>query len=632
MAKINTILQCFVDLNLELDENAFYSSDLPEVSFAQRQYNVDEGQIVEIDINLEEPSISGLEEVEIGLVVNNTSVSDFDTLGETYPQVLTFSAGQQTNTIRFLANTDLVEELAESFDVILGFFTNCKPGTFITTTVNIVDLTNLKEVFINDQGGVFVPGQDGEPDRVDLDVFEGAGRNIKISLDSPSVLGIESVDIQLTNVSTSSNDYAGAIMSTNFSWAPGEQDKILTVQTNQDQEIEQDEILQIQLINPVNVNIDSPSVANVKIIDGSPEPLYTQINLQDSYIQLGGINAPTIEGRWVEINVDEGIYEPIQNERRFLKFGQPLQESYTKFNQPNGSAQGYGFDAASNIVVGYDENLFGNLQHTNVIFFGEKPQVNFGPGSSWSINPNGTKEYGDLRLRITNQGSHPSIISGQTVSVGGSITLDVDRSDFRVLLPTNAGLLVGGSNFNGNILSQDTLTQCSYEFVFEVDFEELGFQLRNLDNSVSSNKEINLGTHVFTNVYTEANAVLPQNENNLVTQINSSWPYWETNYSFPETGPYCLPSETLGNQYIIYPTDNTDLQNCIYDGMLFLHQDSTTFNNTSPYKSDYQNIYFLPSGQTASLSGCTGRDIDYRDTLLNNAPYTSSIPFFVLGQ
>jgi hypothetical protein len=524
-----------------------------------------------------------------------------------------------------------LEEGLETFDVILGFFINCNPGNIITTTINILDETNLKEVSINEQGGVFVPSNGSSPARVDFSVIEGGSRNVIVSLDSPTTLGIESVGLQISNITTNSSDYAGAIINTNLSWSIGEQDKIVTVQTNVDNEIENSESLEITLVNPLNVNIESPSVARVTILDDSPEPLYANINIQGSYIQLGGVNAPTIEARWVDINVREGQFEPSQNQRRFLKFGQPIQQSYTKFNQPNGSAQGYGYDAGGNIIVGYDENLFGNLQRTNVIFFGEKPGINFGPGDTWQITT-APKEYGDLRLRIQNAGGYPAIISGQTISPGDSITVVVDRLDYSILLPTNDGFLAANSLYNGVNLPQDTLTQCLYDFTFEVDFEELDFQLRNRDNSVSSNKEINIGTHSFTDVYSQNDAFLPQNQHNLVTQIANAWPYWEINFSFPETGPYCIPSATLGNQIVNYPDTNSELQTIMADGMVFLHQDSTTFNNTSPSKTSYESFYFLPSGQTAALSGCTGRDIEYRDTLLSSPPYTSSIPFFVLGQ
>lgn len=620
MTKINTILQCFVDLNLEIDENSLYSTNLPEISFSQQQYNVDEGEIVNIDISLSHPSVDGIEEVEVDIVLNNIDLSDFSTFGEIYPKILTFSAGQQTQTISFLANEDLLEDGLESFDVILGFFTNTKPGQIITTTVNIIDKTDLKEVYINEQGGILTQTT---PQILEFPILEGATKNIKISLDSPSVLGVESVDVQISNITTNNNDY-NSILNTNLTWSQGEQDKILTIQTNQDDEIEDDEFLEIKLINPINVNIESPSIANIKIIDNSPESLYANINIQNSYIQFGGVNAPTVELRNIK---DRKFNSPIED-RMFIKYGIPIaiDENLFKAGVPT-------YTNGDNIITNPVAPLFSNYQRVAVAYFGEKPAINFGGSSdSWSINTNIQKEYGDLRLRIKNTGTHQCIINNQSISVGDSITTIIDKNDFQILLPTNNGLLTAGSFYKNSTLSQDTLTTCSYEFVFEVDFEEFDFKLRNLDNSVSSNKEINIGQHEFLDVYSELDAVLPQNHHNLVTRINKAWPYWESQqWSFPQTGPYCLPAGTTNFNNPQFPNNNVDLQNVIVDGVVFLHQDSSTFNSTNPDKTMYESIYFLPSGQTASSSGCTSVDIEYNSSLNSVRPWTSSIPFCVIN-
>jgi hypothetical protein len=628
MAKINTILQCFVDLNLELDENAVYSLDLREVSFEQPRYDVIESGQIDVVILLDSPSENGLEEIDINIVANNTSLSDVNFLGEVYPQTIAFSAGQQSHTLSFSANIDLFEEGTESFDIIISYFTNTNPGQFITTTVNIIDQTDLKEVFINEQGGVLSSQDTGV---VEFSALEGSEKKIRISLDSPSVLGVESVDLLLTNITTSPGDYLGAVGTTNISWTPGEQHKDIQIFANADDEIEDSEVLKIELINPVNLNIISPSEATLTILDSSPEPLYANINIQGTYVQWGGEGYPTIEGRYIRENVAGTSYETPQNERRFIKFGEPLEKSYTQFNEPNGQSQGFGFDAGNNVIVGYDESLFGNLQKTNVVFFGERPSISFGPGTSWSVNP-GTPEYGDLRLRIRNAGAFPVIIDGNAVASGDSITVVVDKFDYNITLPANSGFLQASTFYNGVLLSQDTLTECIYEFIFEVDFEELNFQLRNESNSVSPNKEISIGTHVFVETYTQTDSELPQNRHNLITGVKNVWPFWESQFSFPNNSAYCIAGGNMSNLSPNYPTTNTDLQSVLFDGIPFLYQDSTTENNTSTTKTSYQNFYFLPSGQTAASSGCTGVNIEYPPILGTNAPYTVSMPFFVLDQ
>ena len=284
---IHTILQCFVDINLETNENAIYSLDLLDVNLAQPTYNVDEGQYVDIIVSLSAPSVNGYEEVEVGIVANNTSFSDFDMLGETYPRTLVFSAGQQSHTIRFLANSDLFEEGIESFDVILGFFANVNPGPIITSTVNIIDLTNLKEVFISQQGS-YVSGTD-----FTFSTIENSSKDIIISLDSPSVYGVESVTVQITNGTASLNDYI-IVGNTNLTWAIGEQDKTITITAKNDTLIESSETLNIKLVNPVNTNIISPSEAIFYIIDNSPQSLFAQINIQGIYTQIGGTSLQNV--------------------------------------------------------------------------------------------------------------------------------------------------------------------------------------------------------------------------------------------------------------------------------------------------------------------------------------------------
>ena len=621
---IHTILQCFVDVNLNTDENSTYSTNLLEVSFDQPVYNFDEGTSVEVGISLSAPSVDGYEEVEVGIVLNNTSSSDISTLGEIYPQSISFSAGQQSQTIKFFANTDLLEEGTESFDVILGFFTNTVPGQYITTTVNIIDKTNLKEVFFDTQGNDV--GLSTTNNKLTFTALEGSSKIIKVSLDSPSVLGVESVDVQLTNLTTSTNDYT-AFATYNLSWAIGQQHKFITISTNQDNEIEDDENLQLTIVNPGNVNIISPSEAILNIIDGSPEPLYATINLQATYVQFGSNGSQNVEMRWVKKNVEFGSSEPGNNRRRFIKYGVPVSVPYTYFNPPLSSS--YSPVLGSNSIGGWKPNTFQSFQNDAVIFFGEKPSINFGIGS-WSVT-NSTKIYGDLKLKVKNVGSHTSIVNGNSLSVNDFTIIPVNSLSYILTLPANNGLLVGGTIYNGNPLPEDTLTQCLYEFTFIVDFEELNFKLRDAFNSVSSNKEINIGTHLFNEVYTLADSILPANLHNLITEYNNVWPYWESNYQWPQQGPYCLPAASLGNQNqngANYPLSTSDLQNVKIDGIAFLHQQASIQNSTSTTKTSYNAFYFLPSGQTSS--GCASVDIEYNGGPYANPPFTASIPFKVI--
>lgn len=613
MTKINTILQCFVDLNLETDENSSYSLNLPKISFEHPSYIVSEGQVININVSLENPSESGLEEVELGLVINNTSASDFSTLGQTYPQTLIFSAGEQTKILTFSVNEDLIEEGVESFDLILGFFTNTTPGQYITTTINIIDETNLKKVFINEQGGYIIPGTTGGTTTVEpvleFSALEGASKNIIISLDNPSVLGVESVDIEFANVSTSNLDYS-VVGSTSLSWAIGEQNKTITIQANDEDDIEDDEYLQIKLVNSSNVDIVNFSEANFYIIDTAPAARYITANFQGFYIQKGK-STPNVEARYITKNT---LTDTIDNTwRMFIRFGDYIVQNYETFNPPSTTIGAP--ICGDNCISGYNPTLPPAFQQNNKLFFGKNPT---------------TLEYGDLRLRIKNIGTYAAVISGVTLAVNEFITLDINAFDYNIKLPANSTLLSAGTFYNGSPLAEDSLTQCVYDFTFEVDYSELNFQLRNSDNTVSTTKEFYLGTFVFANTFLSTDASIPSNYYNLVTQYSNVWPYWETNYVFPATAPYCLTMGSVFSPDPDYPTNSTDLQDIFIDGILFLHQDYTNQGSTSLTKTQYLGFNFLPNGQKAQDSGCTSVNIQNPFVLFGPELLTVSIPFDVI--
>jgi hypothetical protein len=610
MAKLHTILQCFVDINLELDEDTGFlvngvpaNSSLPKASFDESSYNVVEGQTVEVSFSLDAPSVSGLEEIEVAIVVNNTDVTDFSTLGETFPKTFGFSAGQQTQVFNLQANSDLFEEDPESFDVIFGSLTNAAPGQYITTTINIVDSTNLKEVFIKEQGGVVNNGN------LEFIILEGASRNIFVELESPSTQGVEAVDVQFSNLSAAANDYVYG-GTTTLSWAIGEQTKVLEIAASDDDEIEDDEILQIQLVNPVNVNPATHSTATITINDTSPEARYATINLQGTYIQKGDY-LPNVQARYIRRNTtvsySDNTYE------MFIRFGDFIEQNWQTFNPPNTST--YAPVCGENCITGYDPQSLPIFQQDSKIFFGKNPD---------------TEEYGDLRLRIKNVGSHPAKISGTTIAVNDSITVDVDEFEYKFKLPANNTLLAAGTFYEGAPLTEDTLTECLYEFTFEIDYDGLNFVLRDSDNSVSGNKEFLLGIFNLVETYNTNDADLPQNQHMLVCEYANVWPFWEENYVWPQTSPHCIAGANFSNQDIPYPTSNTDLQNVYIDGIMFMHQTAQNQNSVSSTKSEHVSFNFWPSGQTATDNGCSS--VNVQDPTGAFAPQlqTTSIPFQVI--
>jgi hypothetical protein len=340
-----------------------------------------------------------------------------------------------------------------------------------------------------------------------------------------------------------------------------------------------------------------------------PARLYTKINLQGLYVQKGnrGVN---VQSRYIRRNTIGT--SPDNTWDMFIKFGDYIEQDWRTFSPP--SVSKISPTCGDNCITGYNPNLSDSFQKNSKIFFGKNPD---------------TQEYGDLRIRVKNLGSNSCIISGATIFPGESVTLVVDSFDYKILLPTNDTLLSAGTFFDGTPLNQDTLTECNYEFIFEVDYSEFDFQLRNSDNTVSTTKEFNLGAHRFNKVFESSEAEAPSNCYNLVTQYSNVWPYWESNYSWPNTGPYCMAPGTSVSPTPVYPTEQGDLQNIIIDGIMFLSQTTSNYNSTSMTKTGYMNISFLPNGQTAGSSGCTSVDIEKLITF-GSQLQTTSIPFLVL--
>jgi len=611
MTKINTILQCFVDLNLETDENSGFFIKLPKVSFEKKTYFISEGQKIDVKISLDSPSTNGSEEVQIGLVINNTNASDFSTLTNLYPQTISFSPGEQTKIFSFFANSDSLLEGIESFDLILASFSNVNPGQFITTTVNIIDFNNLKSASINIQGGVVSGSNSDGIISFDLkfSAFEGSTKNIILSLDSPSVFGFESVDVQFSNITTNSSDYS-LVGTSNISWAIGEKDKVISIKSNSDANAESTENLIIKLINPKNVNIVTFDEATFSILDATPSTRYATANFQGFYIQKGD-SLPNIELRHINRNT---VTEDVDNTWRMsIKFGNYIEQNWRTFNPPRTSASApkYGINSISGYISGQDDNLQKNAK----IFFGKNPE---------------TQKYGDLRLRIKNVGNFPAKVNNISLSTGQTTTIAIDNFDFKIKLPANDNLLSGGTFYEGGFLSQNTLTECVYEFVFEVDYEELGFKLRNSDNTISMSKEFNLGTYRFNKTFLSSDADIPSNFYNLVSELKNVWPYWKGNNTWPNPAPYCLAPGNISNPDPVYPTYPTDLQNVMIDGVIFLNQNLSNFNGESVTKTEYGNFYFLNNGQTAASSGCSSVNIQSTNGVINPQLQTQSIPFVVV--
>jgi hypothetical protein len=113
--KVSTILQCFVDTNLELNEYYPYRlADLKEVFFETRSLIIPENTSFPVTISLSEPSTTGNEVATVGFVSRGASLND---INSQLPQTFTWQVGEQQKTFFVTVVSDFFIEIGELFDL-----------------------------------------------------------------------------------------------------------------------------------------------------------------------------------------------------------------------------------------------------------------------------------------------------------------------------------------------------------------------------------------------------------------------------------------------------------------------------------------------------------------------------------
>ena len=142
--RIHTLLNCFADINLETNENSGMLF-LPKVSFQFSQYDVNEGTVFNIRVDLNSASINGNEQVVVQMILpsSNAPILGIDFLAsQTYPITLTWAAGEQYKILSFNIISDLILEGTESFFLKLINPVNIDIGAVESTIINIIDMTS----------------------------------------------------------------------------------------------------------------------------------------------------------------------------------------------------------------------------------------------------------------------------------------------------------------------------------------------------------------------------------------------------------------------------------------------------------------------------------------------------------
>lgn len=213
---IHTIEQCFVDLNMELNENVNTSFPKKTASFRKGLYNLSEGSVDNIYVDLNSPSTLGIEELDLAYILSSgpdAIVSQdlaFSGTNFALPMRLSWDVGEKTKQIPFSALTDYKIENTEDFYFRLTNFINCTPSGLQNTTIRVQNVENFPFVYIQPYNATFASATADSNGDYNL-VFtmpEGSQLKLGVLLSYPSIYGLEEVDVVFTNQSTKTVDYS----------------------------------------------------------------------------------------------------------------------------------------------------------------------------------------------------------------------------------------------------------------------------------------------------------------------------------------------------------------------------------------------------------------------------------------
>lgn len=212
---IHTIEQCFVDLNMELNENVSTSFPKKTASFRKGLYNLSEGSVDNIYVDLNSPSTLGIEELDLAYTGSNgpdAVVSQdlaFSGTNFALPIRLSWGVGEKTKQIPFSALTDFKIENIEEFYFKLTNLINCTSSGIQNTTIRVQNVENFPFVYIQPYNATFASATADSNGDYNL-VFtmpEGSQLKLGVFLSYPSIYGLEEVDVVFTNQSTKTVDY-----------------------------------------------------------------------------------------------------------------------------------------------------------------------------------------------------------------------------------------------------------------------------------------------------------------------------------------------------------------------------------------------------------------------------------------
>ena len=467
--KLDTILNCFVDLNLQTNENY----GLPQqVTFQFNSYAVPEGSQLHVIIGILYPSIAGSESVRIDLASITSGLNNLDySSPQIFPLTVNWAAGEQFKTLTFNINTDFLHESTERFKLSFSNLINLLPGTFPETVVGIIDMTNLRTVSLGILGH-----PNSNPAMFDsYQTTEGTYLDFTITLDQPAT-GFEIVSFGPSYPPTNTSytlsvlpalapsflitPSTTVLLPIQFNFLPGETQKTVRFSTIGDNTVFNTEMLEFAA-SIVNCQMDPiKNWLRVGLVDSLPFRQVTFVNSQNS-----------TNGSIVNINSvdDAGFADDLFSFTIGLDFASPFgyeAATITQINTGSTTAEyGNGYDyvyvstlrAPINPNQYFPETIYWatgerdiTLTFQNLVTSGTKT-INLRITSLSNLDPGA---YVDLHIVLTPVGvsiSNPPVNTVTFVSQQGQDSLHVDLANSLVISDSRQDLLYLDDKFTSRI-------------------------------------------------------------------------------------------------------------------------------------------------------------------------------------
>lgn len=455
--KVNTILNCFVDINLETNERFPYDVQLLNVSFLNSSYQIDEDSMLNVEISLSQESTQGIEEADLILSHINTEREDIGNVD--FPIRIKWQIGERNKVISIPIPRDFVEDGDESFMLGLTNLLNLRSGQIMQSNVLILDTTVLRTVRISNPranvtnrfaNGTFIFNSTNNGRSTGLNtttsytIVEGDQITITIGLDAPSQFGIEKVEVSISNnIDISGLEIQPSVFlnSTLLEWNVGEQYKSVTISTGRDGISQGNRRMLLELANPIGVKLHSEqNYVDVTVQDPPVARRYTLIDFGRIFKQRGSDITPSTTSQ--NSNLQLRIIPDGQNTNpTSLYWFVELGTFYT--------------DESNNPDINESVN------------YSSWPNYSFG------VNENGVPE--GVYLKVTNIGTGDITYNGQQYNVGESFLVTMGRGETSIILPTNdlqqpEGSIVG---FDNTVLTESTFTVSMYRFEIVVEIPQL---------------------------------------------------------------------------------------------------------------------------------------------------------------